>query len=196
MMDARTARHMERILEAPYEICIERARFVTEAYRRTAGRPPAHRAAEAFENTVRRMTCYVLPEERIVGNRSSKVLGTVLPVERGEANLILELELDALLRRPRRPFRIDPADRRELEREILPWWRGRTLRERKNARMRRAGLVPLPSLDPRTLAPRMRALDLRRLGRTVAPPGMTPWAALRGAWNLLHNNPGLATNVF
>ena len=46
-MDLRAARLKRRILEAPYEICIERARYVTEAWRRTEGTPPAHRVAEA-----------------------------------------------------------------------------------------------------------------------------------------------------
>lgn len=195
-MDSRAARHKQRILDAPYEICIERARHVTSAYRRTRGKHPAYRAAEGFENTVQQMTCFVLPEERIAGNRSSKVLGTVLPVERGDVNIILELELDALLSRPRRPFHIDPGDRRELEKDILPWWRGRTLRERKNALLRKAGLVPMPWVGPRSLVERWRGLALGRLGPAVAPPGIRPISALRGVWGLLHNNPGFSTNVF
>ncbi|MDY0000416.1 MAG: pyruvate formate lyase family protein, partial [Polyangia bacterium] len=195
-MDPRAELYKRRLGDAPYEICIERARLVTGAYRRTEGQPPATRAAKAFEQIVRHVTCSVLPEERIAGNRTSKVLGTVLPVERGDVNVILELELDALLARPERPFHIEPEDRRELVREILPWWRGRTLRERKNALLRRAGLVTLPALGPRALIERRRALDLGRLGRVVTPPGARPIAALRGLWGVLHNNPGLATNVF
>ncbi len=192
----RTAAYKDRLLQAPYEICIERARCVTEAYRRTEGRDPALRAAEAFAHTVRHVTCSVLPEERLVGNRTSKVLGTVLAIERGDVNTILSLELPALLRREVRPFRIDPADRRELERDLLPWWRGRTLQDRKNRRLRRAGLVPWPSVHPRAHAARRRGLDLPRLRLLATAPGTPPWTALRGLHGILHNNPGLATNVF
>ena len=37
--------YKERILSAPYEICIERARCYTDSYRRTEGEHPALRAA-------------------------------------------------------------------------------------------------------------------------------------------------------
>jgi len=47
-IDPRSQMHKDRMLTAPYEICIERARYYTESYRRTEGEPPAIRAAKAL----------------------------------------------------------------------------------------------------------------------------------------------------
>ena len=42
----------KKIIEAPYEICIERAKYYTESYQETEGLHPAIRAAKALEKTI------------------------------------------------------------------------------------------------------------------------------------------------
>jgi len=192
----RNQRLKDRILDAPYEICIERARYVTQSYQQTEGQHPAIRAARAFEHTARSMTLQIVEDEAIVGNRSSRLLGAVIPVERGEINAILELELDFLTARERQPFHIDPADRRELEREILPFWKGRTLRDRKNELLRKNGLFFSPSLTPWSLYRRYRSLDARRLLEFMTVPKPSLGYAINGGRALLYNNPALVMNVF
>ncbi|MFX0134373.1 MAG: pyruvate formate lyase family protein, partial [Candidatus Hodarchaeota archaeon] len=65
------------ILEAPYEICIERARYYTQLYKETEKEHPSLRAAKALARTLDEMTIYILPEELLIGNRSSKLVATV-----------------------------------------------------------------------------------------------------------------------
>ena len=72
----RNQKYKESILNADYEVCIERARYYTQVFRETEGQKlhPSIRAARAFERTLDNMTIYILPEEILVGNRSSKLL--------------------------------------------------------------------------------------------------------------------------
>jgi len=70
--------------------------------------PPTQTAY--YDITVRRVpdgfvSIYLLDEERIVGNRSSKLVGTMLPIERGDPAAFLPLELDALRARDPRGAR-------------------------------------------------------------------------------------------
>ena len=39
------------------------------------------------------MTIYIMEEELLVGNRSSKLLATTLSLERGDINTILDLDV-------------------------------------------------------------------------------------------------------
>jgi len=143
------------------------------------------------------MTVTLLDGEEIAGNRTSRLLGTVLPVERGDANLILELELDALLSRERQPWRIAPADRHELETVILPFWRGRTVRDGRKRLSRAQGGTVWPDVGPRSLYRRWRSLDIDGLRRSAAQPGGIRLTRLvRFANELLFNNPAFVMNVF
>jgi formate C-acetyltransferase len=192
----RNQRLKDQILGAPYEICVDRARYFTESFRRTEGEHPALRAAKACAHTMRQMTVYILDDEALVGNRSSKLVGAVIPVERGDINTVLELELDVLTQRKRQPFHIDPADRRELLADILPYWKGRTLRARKNALWKQHGVYFRPALNPLAMARRFRSLDMKRLLKTVQVPGLRPLRAIRAVHELLYNNPALVMNSF
>ncbi len=184
------------ILNADYEICIERARYYTESYRQTEGEHPSVRAAKALRHTLSNMTLYLLDGEQIAGNRSSKITGVVLPVERGDVNVILEMELDPLLRRQRQPFHIDPEDRRVLEEEILPYWRGRTVRDRKKKAWKANDLNFKPAINPISLIRRKKGLDLGRLKKSAGVPGAGLDYAVKGMRELLHNNPAMVMNVF
>ena len=192
----RNQRYKDAILTAPYEICIERARFVTQSYRQTRGLHPAIRAAKAFAHTCRNVSVILLDEELIAGNRSSKLLGSLIPVERGEMNAVLELELDALTSRERHRYRIGEQDKRELLEDILPYWKGKTLRDRKNALWKQHGLFFMPGFSPKSLYRRYRSLDLKRIRRFTATPVTGPRYLLRGGRELLYNNIAMVLNVF
>jgi formate C-acetyltransferase len=192
----KNSRLKELYLNAPYEICIERARYYTQSYKRTRGGHPALCAAKAFGHTVRNMTVTILDDELFAGNRSSKLLGVVIPVERGDVNLILDMELDHLIRRKRQPFFIDEDDRRELDREILPWWRGKTVRDHKKALYKKAGLNFSFSKNPFAVSQIRKSMDWGRLRKATSVPSATPGYKLRGLRELLHNNPALVMNVF
>ncbi|HOX27668.1 MAG TPA: pyruvate formate lyase family protein [bacterium] len=161
--ESRAEKLKKIVLDAPYVICIERARYVTRAWRANERAHPSIRAARAFENTLRNMTVFLLDEELIMGNTSSAIVGTLLPVERGDMNVILEIDIDNLLTRPRKPYVIDPAHREELVRDILPYWRGRTVRDARRARHEAEGLLPRPRVSPRGLVELYRAFGPERL---------------------------------
>ena len=192
----RNARLKELLLAAPYAICIERARYYTQSFRETEGQHPALRAAQAFAHTCRNVSIRILDDECIAGWRTSKPLGIAIPIERGDINTVLDVELDYLTRRERQPFHIEPEERRELEQELLPYWRGRTLRDRKKALWKANGLVFRPALGPISLYRRRRSLDLGRLREATAGPRLTLRYLWRGINELVYNNPGLVMNVF
>ncbi len=192
----RAERYRQAVLTAPYWICVERARAVTRAHRETEGQHPSLRAAAAFERCVDEATVWIHDDEVLAGHATSRLVGTPLSVERGDANAILAYELDGLLGRKRQPYRIDPADRAELETDLLPYWRGRTVRDERKRRMDAAGLHVGLSLSPVAMARRLRSLDLKPLLAMVRSPVFQPLNALREFGEIAYNNPALVMNVF
>ncbi|MEW5735792.1 MAG: pyruvate formate lyase family protein, partial [Thermodesulfobacteriota bacterium] len=186
----------DRLLTAPYSICIERARWFTRSHKAARDLPPALQAARALSDTLSHMTLWLDPDELIAGNRTSKPLGVVIPVERGDVNLILSRDLDQLCSRESQPFHISPADRRELLSEILPYWRGKTVRDRKKKLYRQNDLNFFFSLNPLAHLQNRKSLDLKRLGRTTHVPGASLPYKVTGVLEVLHNNPAMVMNVF
>jgi formate C-acetyltransferase len=193
---SRTRKYRRMVLDAPYEICIERARCYTQSYKETEGQHPGLRAAKAFAHTVRNMTVYILDEEAIVGARSGKLVATVIPVERGDINTVLELELDRVLTRPDRPFKLSAAEKRELEEEILPYWSGKTVRDLKKQLWREAGLMYYVKITPGTMLDRARGFGMKALYKQVKQGGGNRKLMARAADEIAGNNPGLCMNVF
>lgn len=127
----RTERMKERLLSSPYVVCIERARFYTESYKETEGEPAAIRNAKALTKTLSEMTIFIDEDELVVGNRASKRLAGAIPVERGDINVVLNLELHRLGKRGAHSFLVSEEDRRAIKNEILPYWKGKSIREKK-----------------------------------------------------------------
>ena len=195
-VSARNSIYRQNILDAPYEICVERARYYTESYKSTEGQDPHIRAAKALAHTIDNMSLYILPEEAIVGNRSSKLVATVIPVERGEINLVLELELDRLQKRPDRPFHISPSEKRELREAILPYWNGKTVRDHKRRLWQKNGLWFPLNTGPAALLQRIRTFGLGAIANQVKQAGGNPKLMARAGREIPLNNPGLVMNVF
>lgn len=207
-LDPRVARMKERLLNAPYEICMERALHFTRSYRATERLDPHLRNAMALKRTLEKQTVRIEPDEQIVGNKTAPFLASPLPVERGDFLRSLQIEISALDKK-KRPFKISKRDRRLFEREILPYWDGRTLRDRKARAWARNGLIREQAMDPLSLISDIgQAVRWRRsLGedtmRLMAGPafegGVTPRqaAALFSQRHALaHNNPTPATYCF
>ncbi len=117
----------ERFLRGRREICIERARYLTESYRQTEGRPAVLRQARALEHILRHLTVRIQPDELIVGSITGKPLGAGVYPE-GVAGRLLS-ELPNIAQRDCNTFTIAPDDQRELMEDILPYWRGKTTEE-------------------------------------------------------------------
>jgi pyruvate formate-lyase/glycerol dehydratase family glycyl radical enzyme len=120
------------VLNAIPEICIERARIITESDRRYSALPPPMKRAHALEDILDRMTLFIGPRELIVGNQARKLRAAPLFPEFSVG--WLKKELDTLGSRPADTFRVDEAEKEEI-REILAYWDGRTHEERIEALM-------------------------------------------------------------
>jgi formate C-acetyltransferase len=168
------AAQKERLLRAPHRLCLERARLYTEAHRETEGQHPSLRAARALERVLTRMTVRVEPDELLVGNRSSRPIAPPLALERGDLSFVLEHLLGEL-----RDFGyvVEPEEERELFEELIPYWKGRTVRDAKIAALRAHGLASELDLSPRELRRKLRSFGVRPLLRLVDEE-QTPEAGL------------------
>lgn len=140
-MTLRTQSLRQMVFDAPYNICIERAKYWTESYKETEGQHPTIRAARAIEKTLDNMSIFILNEELIVGHRTSKLLGVVLPVERGEVTTIVPMQLKILKIRKRKPFQISEEDENLLLNEIFPYWEGKTVADKKIEMFEKTGFL-------------------------------------------------------
>jgi len=126
-MDTRPQRLKQRLLEAPFEICAERAVLWTESQRETEGRPQVVRNAMALQHVLEHMTIFIADDELIVGNRTSKRRGSPLFPE--TKSFSIEAQLESWETRPIQPFRVGAEEKRALK-KALPYWRGRSAWER------------------------------------------------------------------
>ncbi len=170
---ARGLKLKQRLLSSPYEIDIERARSYTKAWREAesgeatapATSPelgPCMKAALALRETLRTMSIRIEEDELLVGVKTAKPLAGVIPVERGEFNTVLEVELDRLTRRKRHRFHIGERERRELMQDILPYWKGRTARSRKIELWKEWGVYDTSSPGPGSLGRVLRGMGTKK----------------------------------
>jgi formate C-acetyltransferase len=118
-------------------ICLERARYYTESYKRTESLPQIVRRAMALENTLEKMSLYLLPGSLLLGNQASRP---------NYSPLFPDFTTDFLKRelfdrkpyfpseRPADKFDIDESLLPELE-SILDYWQGKTHKARVYARL-------------------------------------------------------------
>jgi pyruvate formate-lyase/glycerol dehydratase family glycyl radical enzyme len=123
----RTAKLNREILEVNPEICLERARLVTQSYRETEAEPMIIRRAKALAKVLREMTIFVQRDQLIVGNQASRLRAAPLFPET-EAEY-LGKEIDLFPKREQDRLQIAPREKKELLEEILPYWRNRTVKE-------------------------------------------------------------------
>jgi formate C-acetyltransferase len=110
----------DRLPYAPgIKMCIERPRFITEAYKQTEGEPIILRRAKALAKLLDNMTLYILPHERIVGNPTGKPKTLIHYPELfwSWVDKAIDRQFKSLL---------DDEEREELH-EIHRYWRGKSL---------------------------------------------------------------------
>lgn len=115
----RAIRRRDAALDIFPRICVDRARFLTEAYRSNEDLPMILRRAEAFSAVLTNMSIYISDDELIVGNQAGSPRAAPLFPEYG-VHWILE-ELDQFENRPYDAFQIDAHAKKEL-RAMLPYW--------------------------------------------------------------------------
>jgi len=126
-MNERISQLRQESLNAAPQLCIERARLVTEAYEKYAGtvETPILRAL-VFQHILANKTLWIGEGELIVGEKGS---------QQQSAPSFPELcchtmeDLDVMNRREKIYFRVDDEARRLQAEKILPYWEKRSLRE-------------------------------------------------------------------
>ncbi len=128
----------DRLLNAEYWLCMERAKYYTDSYRETEGDLPSIRAAKALRNTFENMTINIYPEELLVGNRSSRYIAPPIATERGDFNFVFKYLLSDL---KKFGYHISKEHEKLFFNEIFPYWLGKTVRDMKLTLFEKAGLA-------------------------------------------------------
>ncbi|HXY20552.1 MAG TPA: trans-4-hydroxy-L-proline dehydratase [Gemmatimonadales bacterium] len=133
MITERVACLRRHSLEARPTISPERARLVTAFFR---GRPTAEPAplarAQAFRHLMEHQSIWIGPGELIVGEKGPAPKATPTYPELCCHSLA---DLDLLDTREKIPFAVTAETRALYEREIIPFWRGRSIRDHLFAAM-------------------------------------------------------------
>ena len=132
-MNERTARLRQESLHARPTISCERAELVTEFYQANAGRysPPVMRAL-CFKYLCERKTLYIGDLELIVGERGPAP--KLVPTYPELTCHSLE-DLRILSTRPKTSYALDGDCLDVYERVVIPYWRGRSMRDRMFAEL-------------------------------------------------------------
>jgi len=128
----------EELLCVDPEVCVERAIITTEAYRENLHRPLAVRRAEMLKRILESMTIYVEPQTLLVGNQASK--NRAAPIFPEYAMDWVIAELDGFDKRDGDRFLIS-EDKKQALREIAPFWKNNTVKDRGLAAMPPASKV-------------------------------------------------------
>ena len=128
---ARVQRIRASLVESRPGICPERAQMYTQAYQQFENQPPILKRARALRMYLENLSIYLGEDELIPGWQSSHPRWA--PIFPEYAWEWVYDELDRFNHRKYEHFHISDEAREEL-RQILPWWQGRSLFERIEAR--------------------------------------------------------------
>ena len=123
----RVQRLRRRMIDAPREVCIERARYLTQSMAANWDRPALTRMSMALEHILDNVSVVIRDDELIVGCRTSKLNGAPLFPE--NKSRWIEGDLEAFNKRELQQVLIAEEDQRELREDVLPFWRGRTVQD-------------------------------------------------------------------
>ncbi|MFW9827171.1 MAG: glycyl radical protein [Candidatus Thorarchaeota archaeon] len=117
----RTLRMKNKLIKAPHEICIERAKLFTESYKNTKGENPILRFAKAMDFYLANMTIIIWDDEYIVGNRCCKFVGTPMyPETRIDT---IEQDIDNYDTRTVQTLFLSDEEREFIKNKIIPYWK-------------------------------------------------------------------------
>jgi len=133
-MNERIKKLRQQSLRAVPELSAERGilltRFYQSAVARTLSAPLLRAGAFAYLMNHKKVT--IMPGELIVGERGPAAKATPTYPEITCHSLA---DLDILNKRQRTPFRVKAATRRQFATEIIPYWSGKTMRDKLFALM-------------------------------------------------------------
>ncbi len=125
----RLVRLRRELVEAQPAICVERARLMTDFYRREGfdEEKPVLRQARALAYTLDRLPTPVFPDELIVGSTTSKRLGVIIFPE--FTGMTIWPELPTISKRKVYPVDISEEDIEILANEVFPFWKDISIHE-------------------------------------------------------------------
>ncbi|MBC8512614.1 MAG: glycyl radical protein [Dehalococcoidia bacterium] len=123
----RLSRLYDGLLRAKKEVCVQRARYLTEYMKGPDAwfEPPVIRRAKAVAHILRKLDVKIYPDELIVGGITSKPVGAIIYPE--FIGLLIWPELDMLREREVDSLEISDAEIQELDKEIFPFWQDKVL---------------------------------------------------------------------
>ncbi len=124
----RISRLREIIVRASQEVCIERARYLTEAMSLHWDKHPLTRMSMALEHILQNIAVIIREDEIIVGCRTSKLKGAPLFPE--NKSRWIAGDVDNFDRRVIQKALITGEEKQELLENILPFWQGKTAEDR------------------------------------------------------------------
>jgi pyruvate formate-lyase/glycerol dehydratase family glycyl radical enzyme len=116
------------MLAEPRYLSIEQAAIVTNYYKANADKPRTLQRAESLAETLHTIEIRIDPLELIVGNRTAGVRAGVVSPEAGIS--WLDDEIERLPVRPQDKFQVRPEDITTFRRDILPFWKGKSLEDK------------------------------------------------------------------
>lgn len=122
----------EELVHAKAKVCVERARITTDTYRENMDQPLALRRALMYRNALAGMSIYIEPQTLLAGNQASS--NRAAPIFPEYAMDWVIDELDQFDKRDGDRFYITEENKQVL-REIAPFWKHNTLKERGLAAM-------------------------------------------------------------
>ncbi len=123
----RISRLYDRLMSSRKEICVQRARYITE-YMKSEGawfEPPVIRRAKAVAHVLRNLDVKIYPDELIVGGITSKQLGAIVYPE--FISLLIWPELNTLAEKGENSLKIGDAEKDELDKVIFPYWQDKVV---------------------------------------------------------------------
>ena len=120
----RIKRMRQEVLDIPPSVCTERAKIITQAYKKYQNQPVVLKRALALKDILESMSIYIMDDELIVGNHSSAVRAAPIFPEYSMDWVIKEL--DEFEKRPGDRYTITEQSKNEL-RSIYPFWENNTL---------------------------------------------------------------------
>jgi pyruvate formate-lyase/glycerol dehydratase family glycyl radical enzyme len=147
----------ERLLSSEHWLCMERAKFYTDSYSKTEGEHPSIRAAKALKNTFDNMTIEIYPEELLVGNRASQYIAPPIAPERGDMTFVLKAVFPDL---KKFGYHITSEHKKNLFKYIIPYWKGKTVRDLKVKKFEEAGLYSKLNLSRKEIKRKSKAFGL------------------------------------
>ncbi|MDD9301442.1 MAG: hypothetical protein HUK40_03490 [Desulfobacter sp.] len=114
---ARVARIRQRILDAPQQVCVERARYMTQAMETHWDAHPLTRISLGLANVLNNIQVIIREDELVVGCRTSKLKGVPLFPE--NKSRWIEGDVDNFDKRQIQRALISEAEKEELKTKIL-----------------------------------------------------------------------------